>query len=88
MDDNVFNAKLAWQRACENVNIAVSNVSKTAKAANDDRKDPVYIAALTTFRKATEIEKLTKKIYMSAMAKQNFKRKRTANANGNKPTNE
>ena len=72
MDDNVFNAKVAWQKTQENTNKAVNAVMQTAKAANDDRNDAAYITARTIYTKAIEAEKQAKKAYMSEMAKQNF----------------
>ena len=74
MDDNVFNAKMTWQKAQLNTDKAINAIMQTAKAANDDRNDPAYIASRAVYAKAIEDEKQAKKVYRSAMAKQNFKR--------------
>jgi hypothetical protein len=78
VDNNTFNAKIAWQKACENTTKTVNAVMKTAKAANDDRTDPAYIAARIVYHKALEAEMQAKTAYMSTMAKQNFRKDKPA----------
>ena len=64
MDDKVFNARTAWQAACDRATAAMHKVKGP--------KPQIDIAREEWFKLRNE-EIVAKRAYMSAMAKQNFK---------------